>query len=350
MPVQGDQIVNVPASSINMTGIPAGVLASANQPNVAILGLGTGLSSDGTNLNCTVPGNVQADWNATSGASQILNKPSLATVATSGSYNDLSSKPSIPSAQVNSDWNATSGLAQILNKPTIPTNTNQLTNGAGYVTSAGASSASPVQSVNGLTGAVALSIPAAQVNSDWNAASGLAQILNKPTIPTTTSQLTNNSSFITAAGAPVQSVNGQTGAVVLSIPSAVTRVFAYPTRSLVTTTASTGYQISSTRDAYAVYSVTITTTSTITSGAQGTAYLEVCPTNSTTPSAWQIADSATSGQTYSLAVAIQGVQPISLKLDTIVPAGYYARLRTAINTGTTSTCTFAYASGCEVLL
>jgi len=45
----------------------------------------------------------------------------LATVATSGSYNDLSDKPTIPAAQVNSDWNATSGKAQILNKPTIPT-------------------------------------------------------------------------------------------------------------------------------------------------------------------------------------------------------------------------------------
>ena len=34
---------------------------------------------------------------------------------------------------VNADWNATSGDAQILNKPTIPTNNNQLTNGAGYI-------------------------------------------------------------------------------------------------------------------------------------------------------------------------------------------------------------------------
>lgn len=45
----------------------------------------------------------------------------LATVATSGNYNDLSNKPTIPAAQVNSDWNAVSGVAQILNKPTIPT-------------------------------------------------------------------------------------------------------------------------------------------------------------------------------------------------------------------------------------
>ena len=47
----------------------------------------------------------------------------------------------VPAAQVNSDWNASSGVAQILNKPTIP---------------------------------------AAQVNSDWNASNGVAKILNKP--------------------------------------------------------------------------------------------------------------------------------------------------------------------------
>ena len=35
------------------------------------------------------------------------------------SYNDLTNKPTIPAAQVNSDWNASSGLAQILNKPSI---------------------------------------------------------------------------------------------------------------------------------------------------------------------------------------------------------------------------------------
>lgn len=43
----------------------------------------------------------------------------LAAVATSGSYADLSNKPSIPAAQVNSDWGAASGVAQVLNKPVI---------------------------------------------------------------------------------------------------------------------------------------------------------------------------------------------------------------------------------------
>ena len=74
-------------------------------------------------------------------------KAKLATVATTGSYNDLSNKPSIPAAQIQSDWNQTSTTAKdfIKNKPTIP---------------------------------------AAQVNSDWNSSSGVSQILNKPTLAT----------------------------------------------------------------------------------------------------------------------------------------------------------------------
>lgn len=58
---------------------------------------------------------------ATSGEyNDLSNKPNLAEVATSGDYDDLMNKPSIPPAQVNADWNASSGVAEILNKPTIP--------------------------------------------------------------------------------------------------------------------------------------------------------------------------------------------------------------------------------------
>ena len=49
------------------------------------------------------------------------NTADLATVATSGDYDDLSNKPSIPPAQVNADWNASSGVAEILNKPQLAT-------------------------------------------------------------------------------------------------------------------------------------------------------------------------------------------------------------------------------------
>lgn len=59
------------------------------------------------------------------------NTADLATVATSGNYNDLSNKPTIP---------------------TVPTNVSAFTNDAGYITSA------PVQSVNGQTGAVVIAV------------------------------------------------------------------------------------------------------------------------------------------------------------------------------------------------
>ncbi|MBR1625537.1 MAG: hypothetical protein IJ681_00510 [Bacteroidales bacterium] len=47
----------------------------------------------------------------------------LATVATSGSYNDLSNKPTIPDAQIQSDWNQTTTTAKdyIKNKPSLAT-------------------------------------------------------------------------------------------------------------------------------------------------------------------------------------------------------------------------------------
>ena len=52
---------------------------------------------------------------------QKANISDLAAVATSGSYTDLINKPTIPAAQVNSDWNANSGVAKILNKPDLTT-------------------------------------------------------------------------------------------------------------------------------------------------------------------------------------------------------------------------------------
>lgn len=87
----------------------------------------------------------------------------LAEVAYTGSYNDLIDKPVMPEPQVNADWDATSGLAEILHKPVLAT-----------VATTG--------DYNDLSNKP--SIPAAQVNADWNADSGVAEILNKPTIPT----------------------------------------------------------------------------------------------------------------------------------------------------------------------
>ncbi len=84
--------------------------------------------STGTTINLEGGGGggstqVQSNWTESdsSSVSFILNKPTLATVASSGSYNDLTNKPTIPAAQVNSDWNSASGVSQILNKPNLST-------------------------------------------------------------------------------------------------------------------------------------------------------------------------------------------------------------------------------------
>lgn len=61
--------------------------------------------------------------------SNFVVSSSLGAVATSNDYGDLDNKPTIPAAQVNSDWSAASGVAQILNKPT---NVSSFTNDSGY--------------------------------------------------------------------------------------------------------------------------------------------------------------------------------------------------------------------------
>lgn len=171
----------------------------------------------------------------------------------SGSYNDLEDKPSIPAEQVNSDWSATSGKAKILNKPSIPSNLSDLNDDSTHrlVTDTEKTTWNNKQdSINDLAtirsgaslGATALqsfteqdpvfrasvaanitstdivnwnnksdfsgdyndltnkpTIPAAQVNADWNATSGKAVILNKPTIPTVptkVSAFTNDANYI----------------------------------------------------------------------------------------------------------------------------------------------------------
>lgn len=60
-----------------------------------------------------------------------------AGAATSVPWSGVTGKPNVEDGaqkNVQSDWNATSGDAFILNKPTIPTKTSQLTNDSGYLT------------------------------------------------------------------------------------------------------------------------------------------------------------------------------------------------------------------------
>ena len=114
-----------------------------------ILGNPQGSSPSGDTVWGDITGNLTDQTDLQNALNAKADSSDLATVASSGSYNDLTDKPTIPSAQIQSDWNQSDNtqLDYIKNKPTIP---------------------------------------AAQVNSDWNASSGVAQILNKPNMTTET--------------------------------------------------------------------------------------------------------------------------------------------------------------------
>ncbi|MCL2331571.1 MAG: hypothetical protein FWC61_03445 [Proteobacteria bacterium] len=175
----------------------------------------------------TIPAQIQADWAqvTTTAADYIKNKPTLgtaaaanvgdfataaqgakadtavqpgqlATVATSGSYNDLTNQPTIPAAQIQSDWAqvTTTAADYIKNKPTL--GTAAAANVGDFATAAqGAKADTAVQpgqlatvattgSYNDLTNQP--TIPAAQIQSDWAQVTTTAAdyIKNKPTLGT----------------------------------------------------------------------------------------------------------------------------------------------------------------------
>lgn len=108
--------------------------------------------------------NVQSDWNVTDNTSDafIKNKPSLATVATTGDYDDLTDKPALATV-------ATSGsYDDLTNKPTIPT----VNNGTLTIQKNGTS------------------VGTFTANQSGNSTANI-------TVPTKTSDLTNDSSFAT---------------------------------------------------------------------------------------------------------------------------------------------------------
>lgn len=113
-----NEVIETAARSVTATGISItldkrNLVTNAvenielNLPASTTALAGLMLPSDKTKLNGIAAGaevNVNADWNATEGDALILNKPTLSTVATSGSYNDLTSKPTIPTVDVNKEY------------------------------------------------------------------------------------------------------------------------------------------------------------------------------------------------------------------------------------------------------
>ena len=135
--------ITIPATSgtmaltsdiITYTGSDGITLTGTNFTNSGVRSVASGtangtisVNTNGTSADVSVTGLGSAAYTASSDyataaqgtlASTAVQPGDLATVATTGDYDDLLDKPTIPAAQVNSDWNAISGVAEILNKPT----------------------------------------------------------------------------------------------------------------------------------------------------------------------------------------------------------------------------------------
>lgn len=100
---------------------------------------------------------------------------------------------------VNADWNAVSGDAQILNKPVVPTNNNQLTNGNNYVDAAGARGSISL-TTSGSTGTASYSSSTGVLNIP-NYAPTNAQILSA--LGYTPYSAANPNGYITASSTDV---------------------------------------------------------------------------------------------------------------------------------------------------
>tara|TARA_B100000963_G_C22639257_1_gene679458 strand:+ start:279 stop:3875 length:3597 start_codon:yes stop_codon:yes gene_type:complete len=177
----------------------------------------------------------------------LTNKP----VLFSGSYNDLTNKPTIPSilndlTDVNAGSPTDGHVLKWDNSTTKWIAAPDLTSSGGggiALTDISVSKPNPTASgggdvtYNSTSGQFTYtppSIPAAQVNADWDSNSGLSEILNKPvlfsgdyddltntptipTVPTNVSAFTNDAGYITSAGSTSLSGLSDT-----SIPASIT--------------------------------------------------------------------------------------------------------------------------------
>lgn len=261
---------------------------------------------------------------------------SLASVAFSGAYADLTGKPTIPSAQVNSDWNAVSGVSEILNKPalfngTFAALTSKPTTLSGYgITDAYPLSGNPSGFLTGITsGQVTTALGFTPYNS------------TNPSNYITTSGARTAISLTTTGTSGAATYNNSTG--VLNIPNYTpsSRSTSTPARAL-----NTAFQISASQDAIVSYGVDIAATLTLTGGATGTVTLQYAD-NSGMSTNLVTVQSTANGNTGTLTIGLSLTQTSTGSLSGFIPAGKYVRLATANTVGTPS---FTMRTAQETLL
>lgn len=181
-----DILTITPGTGISITG--NAISDTITFANTGILGLSTTLPIT-RSLGSSPTIGIEDATTSSSGAMSASDKTKLDGIAAGAEVN------------VNADWNAVSGDAQILNKPTIVSSvsgTAPIVSSGGTTpaisitdattSSSGAMSAADKTKLDGIAAGAEVN-----VNADWNAVSGDAQILNKPTIPAQYSFVATNS-------------------------------------------------------------------------------------------------------------------------------------------------------------
>lgn len=172
--------------------------------------------------------------------------------------------------------------------------------------------------------------------------------LGSPGVPFSISAFMSNSASTTPYVATATTTGGalMSGSMVAKLSQP--RSFATSTRSLTASTGATGFQISSTRDAQVSYAMKVTATASIGTPSEGHVVLEISPTNSASAGSWyQVGADCGNGQNVTLAALLTSVQTTYCTVSAMIPAGYYAKLRTIT---VSDTPTFSYLSGQEVQL
>lgn len=274
----------------------------------------------------------------------ILNKPVFATVATSGDYTDLLNKPTTLAGYGISDAYPLSGNPSgFLTGITSGQVTTALgftpydaTNPSSFVTQAGARSAISL-TTTGTAGA-----------ATYNSSTGALNIPNYApgtgTVTSVTAGTGLSGGTFTTNGTISLPPTGTAGTYTNVTTDAQGRVTAglnasindAPGRSLVTTTASTGFQISATRNAQVCYEGSFSTTSSIGGPSAASIFLETADTNSTTPGDWTTKAVQSYSNNITLAVVLNQVQGNNWSICRMIPAGKFVRIRSGSITGTAS--------------
>jgi hypothetical protein len=162
------------------------------------------------------------------------------------------------------------------------------------------------------------------------------KVTDKPELFTLPSAMAVSSGALVFNGTTSQYVRGD----------GVLTAFPGSSQSSTSRSLNSAYQISTTRNALVFYSVQCTITASIAGGQNCDVILEIASDSGFTTNVQTLSVSGT-GQTYTLAVALQGVQPQTGVVSGFIPASFYTRIRTVQNTGAP---TFSYRFGQEVLL